>query len=164
IVPPAEVGQIPSSVEGGPTGSMSSPAARSGGGDAEIALQHRAVGGKIGARPVVDHRAALDDRRAVSDAEHLLRVLLDQDRRRAFVADDAPQRQQQLLDQDRSEALERLVEQDDARIEDQGAADREHLLLAARELVAEIAAALLRPPKSLLDAAPGPPTRAGPGG
>src|SRR5262249_57888334 len=65
------------------------------------------------------------------------------------------------LDQDRSEALERLVEQDDARIEDQGAADREHLLLAARELVAEIAAALLEPRKQLVDARLGP--RAGPG-
>src|SRR5262249_8087090 len=82
-------------------------------------------------------------------AEPLLRVRLDQDRRHAFVADDAPQRQQQPLDQDRSEALERLVEQDDARIEDQGAPDREHLLLAARELVAEIAAALLEPRKQL---------------
>src|SRR5215831_11551133 len=90
IVPPAEVGQIPSSAEGGPAGSTSPPAARSGGGDAEKALQHGAVGGKLAARPLVDHRAALDDRRAVGDAEHLLRVLLDQDRRHAFVADDAP--------------------------------------------------------------------------
>src|SRR6516162_602051 len=73
IVPPAEVGQIPSSPGGGPAGSMSASAARSGGGDAEMALQHRAVGGKIGARPLVDHRAALDDGGAVGAAEHLLR-------------------------------------------------------------------------------------------
>src|ERR1700757_1469534 len=79
---------------GGGAGSMPAPAAGAGGGDAEKALQHRAIGGKIGARPLVDHRAALDDRRPVGDAEHLLRVLLDQDRRHALVADDAPQRQQ----------------------------------------------------------------------
>ena len=106
-------------------------------------------------------RAALDDCRPVGDAEHLLRVLLDQDRRHALVADDAPQRQQQLLDQDRSEAFERLVEQDDARIENQGAADREHLLFTARELVAEIAAAFVKPRKQLVDARLGP--WAGPG-
>src|SRR6516165_9882960 len=156
IVPPAEVGHIPSSMPGGGAGSMPAPAAGAGGGDAEIALQHRAIGGKIGARPPVDHRAALDDRRPVGDAEHLLRVLLDQDRRHALVADDATQRQQQLLDQDRGESLKRLVEQDDARIENQGAPHREHLLLAARELVAEIAAALLKPRKQLVDARRGP--------
>src|SRR6516162_1643460 len=164
IVPPAEVGRIPSSVSGGGAGSMPAPAARAGGGDAEIALQHRAVGGKIGARPVVDHRAALDDRRPVGDAEHLVRILLDQDRRHAFVADDATQRQQQLLDQDRGESLERLVEQHDARIEDQGAADREHLLLAAGELVAEIAAAFFKPRKQLVDPRLGPWTGPGHGG
>ena len=37
----------------------------------------------------------------------------------------------------------RLVEQDDARVDDQRAADRQHLLLAARELAAEVAAPLL---------------------
>src|SRR5258707_432628 len=161
IVPPAEVGHIPSSVPGGGAGSMPAPAAGAGGGEAEIALQQRAIGGKIGARPLVDHRAALEDRRPVGDAEYLLRVLLDQDRRHAFVADDAPQRQQQLLDQDRGESFQRLVEQYDARIQDQGAADREHLLLAARKLVAEVAAAFLKPRKQLVDARLGP--WAGPG-
>src|SRR5262249_29339880 len=138
IVPPAEAGHIPSGPGGG-TGSMPAPAAGAAGRGAAApsrrAARRAAAAG--GARPLVDHRAALEDRRPVGDAEHLLRVLLDQDRRHAFVADDAPQRQQQLLDQDRGESLQRLVEQYDARIEDQGAADREHLLLAARELVAE---------------------------
>ena len=59
------------------------------------------------------------------------------------------ERREQLLDDDRRETLERLVEQDDARIEDQRAADREHLLLAAGELVAEIAPALGQPRKQL---------------
>src|SRR5213083_1671503 len=67
-------------------GSTSAPAAGAGGGDAEIAFQHRAIAGKIGARSLVDHRAALDDRHPVGHAEHFLGVLLDQDRRHAFIA------------------------------------------------------------------------------
>ena len=59
---------------------------------------------------------------------------------------------QQLFDQDRSQPLQRLVEQHDARIEDQGATDREHLLLAARELVAEVAAAFVQAREQLVDA------------
>src|SRR5262245_96337 len=136
-----------------PRRSMSRPAAaRAGGGDAEIALEHRAVGGELGARALVDHRAALEDRRPIGDREHLLRVLLDQDRRHALVADDATQRRQQLLDQDGGEPFQRLVEQDDARIEHERAADREHLLLAAGELVAEVAAAFGPPRERPVDA------------
>src|SRR5262245_6119182 len=93
--------------------SMPGPAAAGaprapGGGDAEMALQHRAVGGEIGARRLVDHHAALDDRRPVGDAQHLLSVLLDQDRRHALVADDAPQRLQQLLDQNGRASVQRI--------------------------------------------------------
>ena len=62
------------------------------------------------------------------------------------------QRREQFLDEDRREALKRLVEQDNARIEDQRTADREHLLLAAGELVAEIAAALGEAREQLVDA------------
>src|SRR3954452_7095795 len=139
-------------------------AAGSDGGDAEIALQHRAIGGKVRARPLVDHGAALEDRRPVGDAQHLLRVLLHQDRGHDLVADDAPQRPQQFLDQDRSQPLQRLIQQHNARIEDQGAADREHLLFAARELVAEVAAALLQAREQLVDAPLGPSSRTRHGG
>ena len=66
---------------------------------------------------------------------------------------------QQFLDDDRRQAFERLVEQHDARIEDQGAADREHLLLAARELVAEIAAAFVQAREQLVDLAVRPRAR-----
>ncbi len=123
-----------------------------GGGDAEVALEHGTVGDELGAGAFVDDAAALEDRGLVGDAQHLLGVLLHQDRRHAFVADDAPERRQQFLDQDRGEPFERLVEQDDARIEDQRAADRQHLLLAAGELVAEVAAALGEARKELVDA------------
>ena len=113
---------------------------------------------------LVHDAAALDDGGAVGDAEDLLRVLLDQDRREAFLADDALERREQLLDDDRREAFERLVEQDDARVEDQRAADREHLLLAAGELVAEIAPPLGEPREHRVDLAGGPRPRARHGG
>src|SRR5262249_59126060 len=71
------------------------------------------------------------------------------------------QRRQQLLDQDGREPFQRLVQQDDARIEHERTADREHLLLAAGKLIAEIAAALGEPREQLVDALERP--RAGPG-
>src|SRR6266540_4684773 len=71
-----------------PRGSSTSAlAAGAGGGDAEIGFQHRAIAGKLGARPLVNNRAALDDRHPIGHAEHLLGILLDQDRRHAFIAD-----------------------------------------------------------------------------
>ena len=91
-----------------------------------------------------------------------LRVLLDQDRRHALVADDAAQRRQQFIDDDRRQTFERLVEQHDARIEHQRAADREHLLLAAGELIAEIAPPLGEPREQRVDLVGGPAARAAP--
>src|ERR1039457_7237947 len=51
----------------------------------------------------------------------------------------------QLCDEVRREALERLVEKKQLRIQNQRASYRKHLLFAARELVAQIAAALFEP-------------------
>ena len=52
----------------------------------------------------------------------------------------------------RREPLERLVEQEKPRIEHQRAADREHLLLAARKLRAEVRAPLAEPREELVHA------------
>src|SRR5260370_10527708 len=57
IVPPAEVGHIPSSVPGGGAGSMPAPAAGAGGGDAENAPDRRAPGAESAARPLRAHPA-----------------------------------------------------------------------------------------------------------
>ena len=65
-------------------------------------------------------------------------MLLDDDRRQAFLADDALEHAQQLHHDQRRQSLERLIQQQQARIEHQRAADGEHLLLAARELRAEV--------------------------
>ena len=55
---------------------------------------------------------------------------------------DGAERPQQFLDDDRRQPLGRLVEQQNLGIEGQRAADRQHLLLAAGELVAHVGGAL----------------------
>ena len=68
---------------------------------------------------------------------------------------------QELLDDQRRQAFQRLVEKQKTRIEHQRAADGEHLLLAAGELRAEIAATLAQTREQLEHARRGP--RPGPG-
>ena len=77
-------------------------------------------------------------------------------------AGDGAERPQQFLDDDRRQPLGRLVQQQHLRVERQRAADRQHLLLAAGELVAEIVAALLQPRKHLVDPARPSTVRAAP--
>src|SRR5689334_15301016 len=79
-------------------------------GDAEEGLQHAAVGAQRRALALVDDRATLEDHGAVGDAQDLVRVLLDQDGGELLLAHDAGERRDQLLDDDRGEPLERLVE------------------------------------------------------
>src|SRR5690606_2114235 len=86
--------------------------------------------------------AALEHDRLVGDPQYERRMLLDDDRRHPFLAHDAPQRGEQLLDDDRCQPLERLVEQQQSRVEHQRARDGQHLLLATRELAAQVLAPL----------------------
>src|SRR5215470_19495111 len=127
-------------------------APRAGVSDTQEGLEHAAVGAQRRARTLVDDTAAFEDHGAVGHAQDLVRVLLDQDGGKTLLAHDPLERRDQLLDDDGREALERLVEQDDTRIEHERAPDREHLLLAAGELVAEIAAAFGEARKQLIDA------------
>src|SRR5215472_165509 len=128
-------------------------------GDAEMGFECKAVAGERGAVGDMNHRTAFDDDGAIGDAENFLGVLLDQDRRHAFLADDAAQRRQQFLDDDRRQPLQRLVEQHDARIKHQRATDREHLLLATGKLVAEILPPLGKPREQRVDLGDGPAAR-----
>src|SRR5215472_14595201 len=96
----------------------------------------------------VNDRAALHDGGAIGRAENLARILLDDDGGYAFL-ENAPQRCEKLLDENGRQAFERLIEQQDLRIEHERATDRQHLLLAARELVAQIAAPLREPREQL---------------
>src|ERR1051326_3672934 len=101
-----------------PYGSMLRLApSRPGIGDAEEGLQHAAIGAQGGTVALVHDRATLEDHGAVGDAQDLVRILLDQDGGEALLAHDAGERRDQLLDDDRREAFERLVEQDHARVE-----------------------------------------------
>ena len=67
---------------------------------------------------------------------------------RPLLAQHAAQRGQQLVDDDGRESFDRLVEQQHARVEHQRAAQRQHLLLAAGKLVAEVAPPFLNRGKS----------------
>ena len=68
-------------------------------------------------------------------------MLLDQDEGVGAFAGHAADRGGEFLDDDGGQAFERLVEQEQRRIGHQRARDRQHLLLAAGQLIAEIAAA-----------------------
>ncbi len=59
----------------------------------------------------------------------------------------------QFLDDDRREAFERLVEQQQRRVGHQRARDRQHLLLAAGQLIAHVAAPFLDAREQVVDRA-----------
>ena len=101
-------------------------------------------------------RAAFQYHNTIGQPQNLLGILLDDDRTDAAGPGDGAERPQQFLDDDRRQPLGRLVQQQHLGIEGQRPADRQHLLLAAGELVAEIAAALLQPRKHLVDLFDGP--------
>src|SRR6185312_474236 len=72
---------------------------------------------------------------AVRDPPGMARILLAKEHRQAFALQRAHGARHALDDAGR-EALERLIEQDRARIAHERARDRQHLLLAARHLPA----------------------------
>ena len=69
-------------------------------------------------------------------------MLLHDDGRQPLLARDAADGAQQLFHDDGRQALQRLVQQQQARVEHQRAAHGQHLLLAARELRAQVGLAL----------------------
>ena len=71
-------------------------------------------------------------------------MLLDDDGRQPLLAEQRAQCREQFLHDDRRQALGRLVEQQQARIGRERAADRQHLLLAAGQRAAGLLGALLR--------------------
>ena len=85
--------------------------------------------------------AGLEQVGAIDHAQHLLHVLLDDQHGEAAGAD-ALDQLEHLLDDDRREAGGRLVEQQQLRLGHQRAADRAHLLLAARHGAGHLVAAL----------------------
>ncbi len=97
-----------------------------------VGLERRRIAGP-------HHLALLDDVVAVGDAGQGLDVLVD-DEDRLALGFELFERVPDLDADERRQALGGFVENEQARIGHQGAADGEHLLLAARELVAHVGA------------------------
>ena len=95
-------------------------------------------------------RAGLQQVGAVDDAQHLADVLLDDQHGQAAGAD-ALHQAEHLLHDHRRQAGGRLVEQQQPRLRHQRAADRAHLLLAARHGAGELAAALAQAGEQVVD-------------
>src|SRR6266705_4575133 len=110
------------------------------------------IGKQIRARTAVGDAAAVEHERALRDSECHFRVLLDQHDRKRVLVDQALQGLEQDLDDDGREPFERLVHEQQGRIAHQRAPDREHLLFAARDLVAPVPAPLGELRKEIVDA------------
>src|SRR5579859_5431425 len=90
-----------------------------------------------------------DDVAAVGEAQRLLEILLGHQHGERVALLHFGDGLDGAADQDRSEADRRLVDQEDLRRQHQRAAERQHLLLAARHAAGELAAALGKPRKGL---------------
>src|SRR3954449_9178808 len=129
----------------------------------QISVLDGRVAAQRGARAGPDDAALLDDHVPVGEARQGVDVLVDDDDRLALALE-ALQAGPDLGPDERRQALRRLVEDEELRVRHQGPADREHLLLAAGELRAEVVAALLQPREQLVDALERPARRPGAGG
>src|SRR5260221_1259914 len=119
--------------------------------DAEVGAREGGRAEQLLAGAGLHDRAGLEDVRAVCDLERLRRVLLDEEDRDALrvdLADDLEVR----LDEDRREPERGLVEHQELWLRHERAADREHLLLAARQGSRELRDALLQAGEELEDA------------
>jgi hypothetical protein len=86
----------------------------------------------------MDDATAFQHYGLVGYRQDLTRVLLNQKDRHAARAHHLSDNAQKLLDDERSQPLKGLVEQEKGGIENERPADCQHLLLAARKLVAKI--------------------------
>src|SRR6266705_3208143 len=136
-------------------GSRTASMARRRSGDHQAGEAPR-IGKEIRAGAAVGDAAAVQHERALRDCECDFRVLLDQHDRKRILADQALQGLEQDLDDDGSEPLERLVHEEQRRVAHQRPPDGEHLLLAARDLVAPVLATLGELRKEIVDALEGP--------
>src|SRR3954468_3473416 len=106
------------------------------------AVQRARVVEKAAARRSMHDAAPVEDGRALRQFQGETGVLLHDDGGHLAGREHRADRSGQLLDGDRGEPLGGLVEEEERRVHHQRTRDREHLLLAARELVAVVAAAV----------------------
>jgi hypothetical protein len=90
----------------------------------------------------VDDGAPLEDDGVVGDRQDARRILLDEDRGQPFVAHDARQRGEQLSTMIGARPSSGSSSSSRRGLSTSARADREHLLLSARQLRAEVAATL----------------------
>ena len=109
------------------------------------------IGGQLGRRHDPRDAAIDHHRHRVGHIDRHTEILLDQQDRQRIVAQRL-QRLRHLLDDHRRQPLGRLVHHQQAGIEQKRAADRQHLLLAAGELEAAVAAPLGQAREKLVDA------------
>src|SRR6516165_2678185 len=118
-------------------------------------LDPRLVGGELGRRTGIDDAAVVEHIGVVGNLQAHSGILLDQQDRNAFVAHLCHDLKHLAHDQ-RREPLRGLIENQQLGIEQQRAADREHLLLAAGELAPRVLLSLSEAGKELVDALRGP--------
>ena len=119
---------------------------------ADEAIQRRRALQQGPRRALVDHAPAFEHEGRLGEGQRGLGVLLDQDERRAVLRPQAPDGRRQLLDDDRRQPLQRLVEEEQRRVGHERPRDREHLLLAPRQVVPPAAPALGEPREQRVDA------------
>src|SRR3954465_6450831 len=122
-------------------------------------LQEFALRRELGGRAFEHDLALRQNHRLVGDAREGAEILVDDARRDAFGADLRDSAPDLLGDQGR-QPLRRLVDEDQVGVGHERAADRQHLLLAAGELVAAVAAPLgetREQRENLLQRPPAPP-------
>src|SRR5258705_7408712 len=112
--------------------------------DSEVCLANAVTRQELGGAAGRVDAARLEQVRAIDHPEHLLHVLLD-DQHGQTAGPDAIDQLEHLLDQNRRQPGGRLVEQEQLRLGHQRAADRAHLLLAARHAAGELMASLTHP-------------------
>src|SRR5882762_11427814 len=108
---------------------------------AEIALLHVGVRGELGRGAAPHHAPLLEHVVAIGDSAERPYVLVD-DQEREPLRFQLRDRAIDFMADERREALGRFVENEQTGIRHQRPADGEHLLLAARELVAVVRLAL----------------------
>src|SRR5712692_4365641 len=119
---------------------------------AEIGTADRLVVADRMRRTLYHQPPGLDQISVVGEIERQRGVLLDQQHAHVFIAVEVAQDAEQLLYDQRGEPERRLVEQHQARAQHHGAADRQHLLLAAGQGAGLLAAPLLEPREIAVDA------------
>src|SRR5689334_5893959 len=107
-----------------------------------IRLAHAVIRQELGTTPAHDDAAVLEHVAAVRERQRLRDILLDEDDGEAVTLVQLAHDAEDILDDDRRQAEGRLVEHHEAGRAHEAAADRQHLLLAARERAGELALAL----------------------